>query len=276
MRVGNVLVIATGGAALIVALWIAWAGRRLPLLADREPPSTHGRSALDGLRTIAAVVGAGMVAGVLVAGLGGRLYMRMMGAVSGDAAQGELTEAEEIVGEVTFGGSVGFVIFVGLVIPAIAAFGYLAFRHFLPGPVLVGGLMFGVILLGTFGIDDPMSSENVDFEILEPLWLAILGIVVLALLFGLTFGALASRWDTSLRPLTAGWRAVPGHGALVIAVLPPFVMVTAVYVLFRTIAAGRTRPLLESKPVRITGLALLSIATLLAAIVTVREAADIL
>ena len=276
MRAGNLLVVALGGAALLIAVVIAWRGRRLPLLATRELPVTPGRSALDGLRTIAAVVGAGMVAGLLVAGLGGRRFMRVMAATSGDAAQGKLTEAEEIVGDVTFGGSLDFVLFVGLIVPAAAALGYLAFRHFLPGPVLVGGLMFGVILLGTFGIDDPMSPDNVDFEILEPLWLAIIGIALLGVLFGLTFAALASRWDASLPPLSAGWRAVPGHVGLVMALLPPFLVVTAVYVLIRTIAVGRTRPILEAKPVRTTGLVIVSIGTVLAAAGTVAAAAEIL
>jgi hypothetical protein len=60
------------------------------------------------------------------------------------------------------------------------------------------------------------------------------------------------------------------------AVLPPFVIVTAIYVLVRTLAAGRTRPLLESKPVRITGLVVVSVGTVLAALVTIQEAADII
>jgi hypothetical protein len=217
-----------------------------------------------------------MVAGALVAGLGGRLFMRLMAATSGDEVEGKLTEADELVGEVTFDGTVGFVLFVGVLIPAAAALAYLALRHFLPGPVLVGGLMFGVILLGTFGIDDPMSPDNVDFEILEPLWLAIAGIALLAVLFALTFAALASGWDASLPPLNAGWHAVPGHAGLVMALLPPFAIVTAVYVLVRTIAVGRTAPLLEAKPVRIIGLVIVSIGIALAGAVSVGAATEIL
>ena len=102
----------------IFAIWISWQGRRLPVLADRELPTRAGASALDGMRSIAAIVGAGLVAGFLVPGLGGRLFMRLMAATSGSAAQGKLTEAEEVVGEITLGGSVGFVIFVGLILRA--------------------------------------------------------------------------------------------------------------------------------------------------------------
>jgi hypothetical protein len=228
------------------------------------------------MRSIAAIVGAGLVAGVLVPGLGGRLFMRMMAATSGAAAQGRLTEAEEIVGDVSFGGTLGFVIFVGLVLPGAAAFAYLALRHFLPGPVRVGGLMFGVMLLGVFGVGDPMSPDNVDFDVLGPLWLAVLGIVVLALLYGLTFGALSTRFDRRLRPLGSAWRAVPGHAPLLFALLPPFVAVTVPYVAIRAIARGRTQPLLEWPPVRVTGLVLLCIATAVCAAAAVIAAIDIL
>src|SRR5262245_29043231 len=163
---------------------IAWRGRRLPVYERRELPTTRGASALDALRTLAVMTGAGAVAGFLVAGLGGRLFMRLMAATSGDAARGKLPEAEGVVGEVTFEATLGFVIFIGIFFPAAASPAYLALRHFLPDPAVLGGVIFGVILLGTIGIADPMSPENVDFDILEPLWLAIVGVTFLALLFG--------------------------------------------------------------------------------------------
>lgn len=276
MRTGNVLIVGLGSAALIAAIWIAWRGRRLPVLADRELPTTFGASALDGLRTIAAVVGAAVVAGVLVPGMGGRLFMRLMAATSGDSAQGKLTEAEEIVGDVTFGGSIGFVIFVGIFLPVAAALFYLALRHFLPAPVYVGGLMFGILLLATLGVGDPMSPDNIDFEVLTPLWLAIAGITALALLYGLTFGALATRFDTGLRPLSAGRRTVPGHAGLLIMVVPPVAVLTVVYVVIRTIARGRTKPTLERPGVRYTGMGLVVVGTVVATFVSLDAAIDIL
>ena len=88
MRAGNLLVVALGGAALLIAIVIAWRGRRLPVYEPRALPTTPGASALDALRALAAMLGAGAVAGFLVAGLGGRLFMRLMAATSGDGAQG--------------------------------------------------------------------------------------------------------------------------------------------------------------------------------------------
>jgi hypothetical protein len=276
VRAGNILVVALGGAALLIATWIAWRGRRLPVLARRDLPDGAGGSALDALRTVAAIIGAGAVAGVLVAGLGGRLFMRVMAATSGNGAQGASTDAEEIVGEITFGGTLGFVIFVGLFFPIAAALVYLALRHFLPSPIVVAGLMFGVLLLGTFGVDDPMSSDNVDFEILSPLLLAVAGITALALLFGMTFSVLATRFDAGLRPLGSGWAAVPGHAGLLVMVFPPFALFTVVYMLIRTIARGRTEPLLEKPVVRTGGLAVVVLGTAAAAIASVAAALDIL
>src|SRR5262245_21326831 len=110
---------------------IAWRGRRLPVYEARTLPSTPGASALDALRTLSAMLGAGAVAGFLVAGLGGRLFMRLMAATSGDAVQGRLTEAEEVVGDITFNGTLGFIIFIGIFFPAAAGLAYLGLRHFL-------------------------------------------------------------------------------------------------------------------------------------------------
>ena len=136
--------------------------------------------------------------------------------------------------------------------------------------------MFGVILLGVFGVDDPMSPENVDFEVLEPLVVAVLGIVVLALLFGLTFGALATRFDAGLRPLGSDWHAVPGHAVLLFALLPPFFVVTVPYVAIRALARGRTKPWLETSIVRNTGMGLVVVGTVIAVFVSADAAIEIL
>ena len=63
MHTGNVLVVVLGTAALSVAILIAWQGRRLPTYEPRVAPSTAGATALDALRSLAAIGGAGIVAG---------------------------------------------------------------------------------------------------------------------------------------------------------------------------------------------------------------------
>ena len=274
MRAGNLLVVALGGAALLLALWIAWRGRRLPVYEPREVPATPGASALDALRTIAAYAGAGAIAGFLVAGLGGRLFMRLMAATSGDA-QGMLTEAEETVGEVTFDGSLGFVIFIGILFPALAGLAYIGLRHFLPNPAALGGAIFGVILLGTLGVGDPMSPDNVDFEILEPLPLAVAGVTFLALLFGVTFAALATRFDAAVKPLSAGPGQIWKHLPLVFVIIPPIAVIAVVYVLLRVVLHGRTRPTLDG-PARKPGMVLVGVGAAAAGVASIVAAASIL
>jgi hypothetical protein len=275
LRTGNLLVVALGGAALLIAIVIAWRGRRLPVYEPRELPRTRGASALDALRTLSAVGGAGIVAGVLVAGLGGRLFMRLMAATSGRAAQGKLTEAEEVVGDITFDGSLGFDIFAGLFVPLLAALVYLAVRHFLPNSAALGGAIFGVILLGTLGVGDPMSSDNVDFDILEPLWLAIAGITLLALLFGVTFAPLATRFDAAVKPLSAGWRHAWTHVPLVVLLFPPFIVVTVLYVLLRVLLEGRTRATWDG-PAKRPGMVLVGLGAVAAGVASAAAAISIL
>ena len=276
MSVGNVLVAALGIVALGVATLIAWRGRRLPAVAPRSLPTTAGASALDAMRTVSAIGGAALVAGFLVPGLGGRLFMRVLAATSGSDAQGRLTEADEVVGDITFDGSLGFVIFVGLVLPFAAALGYLALRHYLPGRAAAAGVGFGVILLAVFGVDDPLAPDNVDFDILSPLWLAVLGIMGLGLLYGVTFSALAARFDAGLRPLSSGLRTTPAHAPFLVGLLPPFVAVTVPYVGLRTAFRGRTAPVLTQGKVRSVGRVLVGVATAAAGVVTLLAAGEIL
>src|SRR5215218_7531011 len=56
----------------------------------------------------------GAAAGILAAGAGGRLVMRLLAVTAGADAQGQITEAEEIVGRITVDGTIGFVVFTGL------------------------------------------------------------------------------------------------------------------------------------------------------------------
>jgi hypothetical protein len=208
------------------------------------------------MRTIASIVTAGFVAGFLVAGLGGRLMMRLMAATSGASAQGRLTEAEERVGEITLGGSVAFVIFVGLLFPAIAAFVYLPLRRFLPRRAWSAGAVFGLLLLATLGVGDPLSPDNVDFAILTPRPLAVAFIAVLAVLFGMTFAALAAQFESTTRILgstdTTKPRGTlfPYAPAVLLVPLPPLLVGAAAYVVGCSVSRGRATRLFDHQRIR--------------------------
>jgi hypothetical protein len=278
VRAENLIVSLLCAAGVGVAMRIAWRGRNLPLVTDRlTVPQSAVAAAQDAVRSVATVLAAGLVAGFLVVGLGGRLVMRILGATSGDRAQGRLTEADEVVGEITFGGSLGFVLFAGLLVPAGASLLYLAFRRFLPGPAWIGGLIFGLLLLATFGVDDPLSSDNVDFKILAPLPLAVTLVMVTALLFGVTFAALAARLDHRMGLIAdRGWKNKIGYLSFIALVFPLFLMVAIVYVAVRIIARGRIGAMLKQRPIQPVGHALVLLAATAAAIAVLRTTTEIL
>ncbi len=78
----------------------------VPGESDDPPPPGLVASRYLWYVTVAVVSGIG--SGLLIAGAGGRLAMRLLAATAGDGAQGRETEAEEIVGRITTGGSIGF------------------------------------------------------------------------------------------------------------------------------------------------------------------------
>lgn len=171
----------------------------------------------------------GIIAGLLVAGPGGRLAMRLLAATAGDAAQGRLTEAEFAVGEITVGGTIGLVVFVGVFGGMFTSALFLLVRRWLPGG-RAAGLSFGLLLLvvGATRLE-PLRAGNPDFGLVGPGWLAVAVFTVLVVVHAMAVAAVAGRVSRAL-PLLSGerrtWRwhvplllLVPtGVGALVVAV----------------------------------------------------------
>jgi hypothetical protein len=173
---------------------------------------------------IGASIVAGVMAGVLAAGAGGRLVMRLLAATSPDA-HGSLTEAGEKIGEITIGGTLAFILFAG--VPAGLLAGAL---YALVGPLLprgrVAGLALGVLLLVLAATRiEPLRADSVDFLLLDPTWLAVLGFGTVALFQGMLTAALAPTPPAvSSRAMTAGRIAV---AVVALAALPGFVDATA-------------------------------------------------
>jgi hypothetical protein len=186
------------------------------------------------VRTVAVIASAGLVAGLAVAGLGGRLVMRVLATTSGDAAQGRLTEAGEVVGRITSEGTVGFIVFVGLFASVLAATGHLVLRRWLPATAGRAGLVLGLVLLGTAGVSDPLAPENVDFRLLRPTWLAVALVVATGLLLGTTLATLAARLDAASLSTSRARHLV--YAGLPLAALPsPLLGVALVYVVARAV-----------------------------------------
>jgi len=200
---------------LVIAICAAAVAAGLVLLArhTREAPP-----ALPPLRYAAVCLGAGLGAGAIAAGAGGRLVMRLLAVTSPDV-EGAITEAEATIGEITAAGTLGFVIFVGL--PAGAL---MALLYGLAGPLVrggrAGGLALGAILLVLLGTNEPLRSDNFDFNLVGPDWLSVLCFTALALFQGALVVALAARLSRDVPSVEPGPRVLlAGRLALAAVVL---------------------------------------------------------
>jgi len=148
------------------------------------------------------MVNSGVIAGLLVGGLGGRLFMRIMAATSDDRVHGTLTDAEEPIGRVTTGGTIGLIVFGGLFGGFVMMLLYRVLRPWLPAQAWRAGVLVGVISLGAFGgLSGMLDRDNKDFEILSPTSLAATLVVVGAVFFGVVLVSVYERLDRGMAHL---------------------------------------------------------------------------
>ncbi|MDF1597805.1 MAG: hypothetical protein P1T08_17130 [Acidimicrobiia bacterium] len=176
---------------------------------------------LSGLARHITVAGvAGLITGLLVGGLGGRLFMRIAGAAAPDLAQGRTTEAGFTVGEITLGGTMGLVVFVGIFVGIVGAALLLIFRPWLAWAGRWRGFAYGVLLFAVgSAMSDVMNPNNIDFFILGNEVLVVGMIVALFVGFGVFMEWLFGILDRRLPAVegSARWAyaflAVLGAGA---------------------------------------------------------------
>jgi len=183
---------------------------------------------------------AGVAAGICTIGAGGRLAMRLLAATAGDAAQGRLTEADQLVGEITLGGTIGFVAFTGIFSGAVFGALFLIVRRFLP-PGPAGGVAYGLGLLIVFGaILDPLRKDNPDFDIVGPGWLAVVVFTMLAVGFGVVLRGFTARMSIWL-PLPRAERKVLARYVVPGLLAAVFFTVTAATIVVGLIVVLATR-----------------------------------
>jgi hypothetical protein len=175
-------------------------------------------------------VGSGAAAGILAAGAGGRLVMRLLAVTAGADAQGRITEAEEIVGRITVDGTIGFVLFTGLFFGLPSAAGYLLLRRWLPAG-WAAGFTYGALLLVVAGTRlEPLRRANPDFDLVGPGWLAVAAFTALVVFHGMLVAALAGRLSRAVPLLAARPGAIAVHASLLLPLLPavPLIVVMVV------------------------------------------------
>ncbi|HEX6674090.1 MAG TPA: hypothetical protein VF486_03565 [Actinomycetes bacterium] len=210
----------------------------------------------------------GAVAGILAAGAGGRLVMRLLAVTAGAGAQGRITEAEEIVGRITIGGTIAFVVFTGLFLGLPSAAGYLLLRRWLPAG-RAAGLAYGALLLVVAGTRlEPLRRGNPDFDLVGPGWLAVAAFTALVVFHGMLVAALAGRLSRAVPLLAARPGPIAIHLPLLLLVLPGpalasvLVLIGVAVVLLSRIpsmlAAWRSRPVLPAGRVVLAAAALVA------------------
>jgi hypothetical protein len=150
--------------------------------ADAARPPTSFAALV---RHVAVCGVAGVVTGAIVGGLGSRVFMRIAGATGRAAAQGATTEAGFTVGEVTIGGTIGLIVFVGLVFGIVGAVLFAVFRPWLGWAGRLRGVVFGVVLFAIgSATSDVLNPDNFDFAVLARPLLDVLVIAGLFVVFG--------------------------------------------------------------------------------------------
>jgi hypothetical protein len=193
--------------------------------ADRPPVSLVVRRYLWYM-TLA--ISAGVGAGILAAGAGGRLAMRLLAVTAGPTAQGRITEADQVVGRISAEGTLGFIVFTGLFFGAASGAAYLLLRRWLPGG-RTGGVVFGALLLVLAGTRlEPLRPGNPDFDLVGPGWVSVAAFAALVLFHGMLLAALAGRLSRAVPLLALTPRAIIAHVPLLLLALGSVALVAAI------------------------------------------------
>jgi hypothetical protein len=176
------------------------------------------------LRLASSIV-ASVISGIVVGGLGGRLVMRLSAIAADDSRMGMITDNGNRIGDITGGGTLALMLFVGLAMGLATGLFLFALRTVLPARFLP--LTVSIVLLG-LGSATVIDPGNPDFTILGNRALNVVMFVSLFPLFGFMVVWLAERFERWLvRPplvrlaslALVGTALGTGLGGLGIAVL---------------------------------------------------------
>lgn len=210
---------------------VACHARRIDTASQHpNPPSARWR--LAG-RDVAVAGSVGILTGVVVGGVGSRLAMRAIAATSDPRLRGQLTSDLEPIGEISLGGTIGLVVFVGVLGGAALGAAYLALRSLLPGD-LRWRAACAAALVWCVGAAVMFDAEDFDFRVLEPGWLSVL---MFSAIFLVTGWVVAAGIEVALQTWPApAWSSWWRYAPLVL-LLPflPFVGVLVVLGAVRSI-----------------------------------------
>lgn len=161
----------------------------------------HGRTAAaeeptytdELLELLRVVVVAGVITGVLIAGVGSRLAMFLLRQTSPDAVVGVESDDGFTIGEFTLGGTHNLLM-LGATVGMVGAAAYILVSPWLLGPTWFRRFTVAAVagaLVGSMVI----HADGTDFVVLEPLWLAVALFIALPALFGWVIGPVVDSVD---------------------------------------------------------------------------------
>lgn len=202
---------------------------------------------------------AGIPTGVVVAGIGSRAAMLVLRLTSPDEVRGVTSDDGFTIGQFTVGGTYNLLV-LGAAVGLVGVAAYRAVAPWLLGPVWFRRSTVGAaagVVVGSMLV----HADGVDFNLLEPLSLAVGLFVALPALFGVAVAAAVDRIDEVGSP--GGWKGWIAPAVLV-AVFPftlPIVVIAAAVLavwvpIRRGIAARGGVPIVVAGGVRAAWLAI--------------------
>jgi hypothetical protein len=177
---------------------------------------------------------AGFGAG-FITGIGARLAMRVSGYLTSSNNRGLLTDNDNVVGQITLAGTLSLALQAGA-IGVLGGLIYLSIRSRLPGTGRWRGLIYGGLLLATFGFV-VMDEHNPDYRRFGPPALNVMTFSLIYVLFGVVAAPLTDLIDR----ITPRWSLTRPHRVrawLLFVVMTPFAVIGAFAVLFAIAVGG--------------------------------------
>lgn len=143
------------------------------------------------LRPLGVAVAVGALIGLVVAGGGSRLAMRLVAVADEREDFGVRTDAGAVVGDVSLGGTV-FVLFMGALLGVLGALIYLGLRRWLPQRTAHRTLVFALVIVG-LGLGVVIEGNQGDFVFVNTI-VSVVSFAVVLLLYALVVPPLVERF----------------------------------------------------------------------------------
>lgn len=190
------------------------------------------------IRHVAIIGIVGVALGLIVGGIGGRVLMRIAAVVAPDQATGLLTENGNAIGDITAGGTIELLVFVGILFGGVGAVAYVISERWLGWTGPLRPLAFGALLLA---VASPIAldPDNADFLLVRNQELVVGMFMALFLLYGIPLSPLVGALEQRLPAVD------PARPLASVAVYLSIVSLGLLFVLLLVVVAfGEKKPAL--------------------------------